>query len=127
LSDADALAKSQPVVRARAGDRLAQLGDPRFDPQRFHLPADEMLGFVRIAADPGFIIGTRRQDAARVSKIIGGRYDDEINDAPTPTPEFYIARYPVTVAQFRAFVEATAFATGDAAPWRTPTAGRCAG
>jgi formylglycine-generating enzyme required for sulfatase activity len=41
-------------------------------------------------------------------------YDDEINDTPTPTPEFYIARYPVTVAQFRAFVEATGFAIGDA-------------
>ena len=115
LRDADSLAHSKPVVRARAGDRLAQLGDPRFDPQRFHLPADEMLGFVRIAADPGFMIGTRRQDVARVSKIIGGKvFDDEINDAPTPTPEFWIARYPVTVGQFRAFVEATGFAVGDA-------------
>ncbi|WP_313954201.1 NACHT domain-containing protein, partial [Accumulibacter sp.] len=38
--------------RAQAGDVLAALGDPRFDPERFHLPADEMLGFVRIAADP---------------------------------------------------------------------------
>ena len=115
LSDDHALANSQPVVRARAGDRLAQLGDPRFDRERFHLPADEMLGFVRIAADPGFMIGTRRQDAARVSKIIGGKaYEDEINDAPTPTSEFYIARYPVTVGQFRAFVEATGCAIGDA-------------
>ncbi len=115
LSDGDALAKSQPVVRARAGDRLAQLGDPRFDRERFHLPADERLGFARIAADPGFMIGTRRQDEARVSQITGVKVPaDEINDAPTPTPEFWIARYPVTVAQFRAFVEATGFAIGDA-------------
>ena len=105
--------------RARAGDVLAQLGDPRFDPQRFHLPTDEMLGFVRIPADPEFMIGTRRHDAARVSKIIGGKvYDDEINDAPTP--EFYIARYPVTVAEFRAFVEATGFAIGDAGALTDP-------
>ncbi|MBL8425264.1 MAG: SUMF1/EgtB/PvdO family nonheme iron enzyme [Candidatus Accumulibacter phosphatis] len=115
LSDADALATSRPTVRARAGDRLAQLGDPRFDAQRCHLPADDMLGFVRIAADPGFVIGTRRQDAARVAKNMKRKVgDDEINHTPTPTPEFYIARYPVTVAQFRTFVEATGFAIGDA-------------
>ncbi|MEF8768803.1 SUMF1/EgtB/PvdO family nonheme iron enzyme [Candidatus Accumulibacter contiguus] len=114
LGDADALATSRPTVRARAGDRLAQIGDSRFDPQRFYLPADEMLGFVRIAADPAFMIGTRRQDAARVAKIIGRKVDDdEINDTPTPTPEFYIARYPVTVAQFRAFIEATGLAIGN--------------
>jgi hypothetical protein len=70
LSDADALATSRPTVRARAGDRLAQIGDPRFDPQRFYLPADDMLGFVRIAADPGFMIGTRRRRGAGLA-IIG--------------------------------------------------------
>ena len=121
LSDAEALAKSQPVIRARVGDRLAQLGDPRFDPQRFYLPADEMLGFVRIAADPGFVIGTRRQDTARVARIIGEKvYEREVNDTPTPAPEFYIARYPVTVAQFRAFVEATGYAIGDRDALRDP-------
>ena len=100
--------------RAQAGDTLSALGDPRFDPKRFYLPADETLGFVRIAADPAFRIGTRRADKARVEKIIGADMDDdEINDAPTPTPEFHIARYPVTVAQFRAFVEATQLPLGD--------------
>ena len=56
-----------------------------------------------------------RGDAKRVATII--RYEvpeDEINDVPTPTPDFYIARYPVTVAQFRAFVEASGFEPGDA-------------
>ena len=92
---------------------LAALGDPRLDPERFYLPADDMLGFVRIPADPEFRIGTRKADAKRVAGIIGAMPDDEINDAPTPTPEFYIARYPVTVAQFRAFVETTGFRIGD--------------
>ncbi len=101
--------------RAQAGDVLAVLGDLRFDPERFYLPADEMLGFVRIAADSEFRIGTRKADAQRLAKIVGNEVDnDEINDEPTPTPEFLIARYPVTVAQFRAFVEATQYEIGDA-------------
>lgn len=107
--------------RAQAGDVLAQLGDPRFDAQRFFLPADDGLGFVRIAADPEFVIGTRRSDRERVSQIaVYPVSDNEINDKLTPTPEFYIARYPVTVAQFRAFVEATGFAVGDTDALRDP-------
>ncbi|KFB68790.1 MAG: Serine/threonine-protein kinase pkn1 [Candidatus Accumulibacter vicinus] len=121
MGDAEALAKSRPTVRARAGDRLAQLGDPRFDAQRFFLPADDGLGFVRVAADPGFMIGTRPGDRGRVSRIAGYKLsDNEINDTLTPTSEFYIARYPVTVAQFRAFVEATGYAIGDRDALRDP-------
>lgn len=110
LDDEPTLTAAKPVLRARAGDVLSRLSDPRFDPGRFYLPADDALGFVRIPADPAFRIGTRRADRERVEAIIGVPIDDkEINDAPTPTPEFYIARYPVTVAQFKAFVEATQF------------------
>ena len=100
-------------MRVRAGDTLARLGDPRFDPQRFYLPADDMLGFVHIPADPGFQIGTRKADAERVKKIIDEVPDYEINDTVTPTPDFYIARYPITVAQFRAFVPSTGFGVGN--------------
>jgi formylglycine-generating enzyme required for sulfatase activity len=114
LNNEEALKQSKPTLRARVGDRLAILGDPRFDPQRFYLPNDDTLGFVRIEADLAFNIGTRKQDAGRVTKIIGYQVPDkEINDTTTPTTEFYIARYPVTVAQFRTFVEATGFAVGD--------------
>jgi formylglycine-generating enzyme required for sulfatase activity len=103
------------IERAYIGDVLAMLGDPRFDPKRLYLPADPDLGFVRIPADPEFRIGTRRADRARVAEAIGRDvYDDELNDALTPTPEFWIARYPVTVAQFRAFVEDTGFSIADA-------------
>jgi formylglycine-generating enzyme required for sulfatase activity len=109
------------VLRARAGDVLAQLGDPRFDPQRFYLPTDEMLGFVRIAADPGFMIGTRSADVGRVSQIISEDVPAaEINNTAAPVPEFYIARYPVTVGQFRAFVQATACEIGDEEALQAP-------
>jgi formylglycine-generating enzyme required for sulfatase activity len=109
------------VERAETGDVLAALGDPRFDPQRFHLPADDMLGFVRIPAEREFRIGTRKADAKRVEEIIDAAVRGyEINDSPVPTPELYIARYPVTVAQFRAFVEATGFEMGDAEALRDP-------
>ena len=120
LNDTATLLDSKPVVRARAGDTLARLGDPRFDSERFYLPAGPMLGFVHIAADPAFKIGTRKADAKR-EKIIGGKVpDNEINNKPTSTPEFYIARYLVTVAQFRAFVEATQFQLGDERALRDP-------
>jgi formylglycine-generating enzyme required for sulfatase activity len=126
LGDGDSLNNSKPVIRARAGDRLAQLGDPRFDPQRFYLPNDDLLGFVHIPADPDFIIGTRSGDFDRVMEAVGVLKDHivfskaEINDQPTPTREFYIARYPVTVAQFRAFVEATGFKLGNEKALRDP-------
>ena len=121
FADDAVLLRAKPVLRARAGDVLSQLGDPRFDAGRLHLPADDQLGFVRIPADPAFCIGTRAVGKARVGKLIGAEVDDdEINDAVTPTREFHIARYPVTVAQFRAFVEATNFQLDDQDALRDP-------
>jgi formylglycine-generating enzyme required for sulfatase activity len=96
--------------RAQAGDLLALLGDPRFDPARLFLPADDSLGFVRVAADPAFRIGTRKVDAQRVAKYLKVEVDSaEINDELTPTRDFYIGRFPVTVLQFRSFVETAKF------------------
>lgn len=106
--------------RARAGDALAALGDPRFDPQRSYLPADEMLGFVHVAADPDFRIGTRKVDEKRVIVLADTLLFDETNDALSPTSEFYIARYPVTIRQFKAFVDATGFQLGNAGVLRDP-------
>lgn len=107
LSNGDELkASKQPVIRARAGDALSHLGDSRFDPACFYLPAaDPLFGFQKIIADDKFMIGTRPENQASVAAMIGWEtkeIDNEINNIDTPTSEFYIARYPVTVAQFRA-------------------------
>jgi hypothetical protein len=105
LENNDALQNSQPVVRARAGDALSRLGDPRFDPNYCYLPKDPMFGFVAIPEDKNFIIGTRSKNQTAIAAMFSRGPESiayEINDANTATPLFYIARYPVTVAQFRA-------------------------
>jgi formylglycine-generating enzyme required for sulfatase activity/energy-coupling factor transporter ATP-binding protein EcfA2 len=82
--------------RAAAGNVLGKLGDPRFNPDMFYLPCDEELGFVKIPAGE-FPMGSdteRDKDAD----------DDELLHTVFLS-EYYIARYPVTMAQFRAFVQ----------------------
>ena len=96
--------------RAEAGDGLGQLGDPRFDAQRFYLPK-ESLGFVKIPQG-SFVMGSRRGDKEA--------YDDELGnpDRLTLPYDYWIARYPVTVAQYGAFAEG---AKGyDDERWWTP-------
>ncbi len=121
LEDPIALRESDPIQRARVGDALARWGDPRFDPRQFYLPADAMLGFIRIPADPEFRIGTRTKNAMRFGKIVNDTIPVyEINDAFTPTSEFYVGRYPVTVAQLKAFVDAEKYELAEANALRDP-------
>ncbi len=89
-----------PRERADAGNTLSQLGDPRFNPDLWHLPADETLGFVRIPAGK-FLMGSDDKDKQAD--------DDEKPQHEVELPEYWMAKYPVTVAQFRAFTEATKY------------------
>jgi formylglycine-generating enzyme required for sulfatase activity len=82
--------------RVACGDALARLGDPRFRSDAWFLPNDEMLGFIHIPQGP-FLMGSAITDR-------DGR-DDERPQHTVTLPAYYIARWPVTVAQFRAFVE----------------------
>ncbi len=109
------------VQRAMAGDVLAALGDPRFDANHAHLPAEPGHGFVRIEADAEFRIGTASTQRDRISQIVKEDVPgDEINDAATPTQAFYMGRYPVTVAQFKAYLQATQTEPGYGDALRDP-------
>jgi len=106
--------------RALAGNALAKLGDPRFNPDAFYLPKEDLLGFVRIPAGK-FLMGTRRADIPKLVEQFGGDedyYEREVEQHEVNLPEFYIARYPVTVAQFQAFVQATNYHPLDEASLR---------
>ncbi|MBN1934096.1 MAG: SUMF1/EgtB/PvdO family nonheme iron enzyme [Anaerolineae bacterium] len=80
------------VVRAGAGNALARLGDPRFRADAWFLPDEPLLGFVEIPAGP-FLMGS------------DDGYSDEKPQHTVSLSTYYIARYPTTVSQFRAFVE----------------------
>jgi formylglycine-generating enzyme required for sulfatase activity/GTPase SAR1 family protein len=88
--------------RMSAGDALAHIGDPRFhDENRFFLPNDEMLGFVEIPAGPFYMGSDPEQDP-----------EAEEREQPQHTlnlEKFYMARYPVTVAQFKLFVKRSGY------------------
>ncbi|MDT3778279.1 SUMF1/EgtB/PvdO family nonheme iron enzyme [Nitrospira sp. MA-1] len=75
------------IERAEAGRHLAKLGDPRFREGAWWLPDEGLLGFIEIPAG-SFQIGEKW-------KIIN-------IDIPYT---YYISRYPVTQAQFQAFVK----------------------
>jgi formylglycine-generating enzyme required for sulfatase activity len=93
------------IERAHAGDTLAALGDPRFDPETWYLPDEPMFGFVEIPAGP-FLMGSD-------PLIDPDAYDDEQPQQDVNLLAYYIARYPVTKAQFRAFVDDSGYQPRD--------------
>jgi formylglycine-generating enzyme required for sulfatase activity len=106
-----------PRQRAAAGDALGRLGDPRFRADAWHLPDEPLLGFVEIPAGP-FQMGTREEDIPTLLKRFEGNrelYERETPQHSVDLSVYYIARYPVTVAQFRAFANGSEYAVQG--PW----------
>lgn len=91
--------------RVLAGNSLAQLGDPRFDPEHGYLPAEPLLGFVAIPAGT-FTLGSDAEEDSWF--LLKAKPPHSVT-----LPRFYLARWPVTVAQFRAFVEASEHQPAD--------------
>jgi len=91
-------------LRARAGDTLARLGDLRFREDVWYLPGDSMFGFIEIPAGP-FTMGSALDDP--------DAYDSEKDQHTVRLPQYFIARYLVTVAQFRAFVDDSGYTWED--------------
>ncbi len=97
---------AQPTrTRVSAGNGLAEIGDPRFDPEAFYLPKDEMLGFVEVPAG-SFLMGTSEEDAQTLLRegVSKEWVEDQQPQHEIALPAFYIAKYPVTVAQYREFI-----------------------
>lgn len=96
-----ALTNITPAARAGAGKALAQVGDPRFREDAWFLPNEPLLGFVEIPSGL-FLMGE-------------GHQQHEVM-----LPKYYIARYPVTAAQFSVFSESEASTTGHLQPETYP-------
>jgi formylglycine-generating enzyme required for sulfatase activity len=91
--------------RVSAGNALGYLGDPRFRADAWFLPDDPLLGFVEIPAGP-FLMGSDPQRDPYAQ-------NDEQPQHEVNLPTYYIARYPVTVAQFQTFVTANGYKRQD--------------
>ena len=106
----------QAVPPAEAGRARPPMASPAgssgFRSAAWFLPNEELLGFVEIPAGP-FLMGS--DVAIDTLAFENERWADTRALGTVDLPAFYIGRYEVTVAQFKAFVEATGFRVDDQA------------
>ncbi len=107
LDTLGATGRVEPARRAAAGKALAALGDPRLEVMT--VEAMEL----RAVPAGSFRMGSEEDDPRG--------YEDErpAHDCDLPY-EYRIGRYPVTVAQFRQYVDATGEQPGDPDSLRGP-------
>ena len=95
-----------PRERLEAGDLLGRMDDPRPGVTTRSVGGLEVpdILWVHIPAGP-FLMGSSADDTEA--------YDDEKPRHEVVLPDYYIARYPVTNAQFRPFVEGDGYENAD--------------
>lgn len=89
--------------RTKAADVLDKLGDPRFDPNHYYLPKNEMLGFKYIRRGKFWMGSEDGQELA------------DNNEKPLHIlylKDFWINQYPVTVDQFAEYSKECGRRTG---------------
>lgn len=87
--------------REQIKQALVDLGDARFRADAWYLPDEPLLGFVEIPAGAFHMGSDKQRDRLAL--------DNECPAHQFTLPGYYMARYPVTVAQFRAFVAASGY------------------
>ncbi len=102
------------VAAVTADVSSAQLSadPPGFRADAWYLPDDELLGFVEIPAGP-FLMGS--DPTVDPQSFANERSADGGGQLSIELPTYYIGRDEVTVAQFRAFVQATGHRVDDMA------------
>jgi formylglycine-generating enzyme required for sulfatase activity len=110
------LSSSPSGPQSEAGRSPSPLSSPAdlsgFRSDSWFLPADELLGFVEIPAGP-FVMGSDK--AADPLAFDNERWSATRAQGMVDLPAFYIGRYEVTVAQFKAFADQTGHSTDDQA------------
>jgi formylglycine-generating enzyme required for sulfatase activity len=90
-----------PKERAAAGNALNWVEDPRFDPDRWYLPREENDGFIKIPAGEFWMGSDRKKDKEAKER--------EFPRHRVRLGPYAMAQYPVTVAQYEYFAQATGY------------------
>ncbi len=105
------ISQSRPSAESGRAQETATPADlPGFRSDAWFLPDEELLGFIEIPAGP-FLMGSDAAIDAQAFDI--ERWSQARAQGTVDLPAFYIGRYEVTVAQFRAFAEATGYRALD--------------
>lgn len=93
--DTQVMTHTKAPLRATTGATMGLLGDRRFCTDAWHLLDAGLMGFVEIPTGPSLMGSDKEEDRLT--------YDEERPQHEIQLPSYYMARYPVTVAQFKAF------------------------